>query len=243
MSDDETVPNRPKEKGPNIWLIKSDSTAKRMRLTDNTLRTVIDFETMISRKVDEIKIDDVVKLSVLAPYTINNPRVSLVIFGISLGMIIGSQFTALEAIVLAYMVVTFSVVALVIGRNKNQSQKIARLEMKDGTGATIVYLIEDESEVRSLFSPDIWDDKSGIAPKEPLKKDEENLLEKMHYGMLLMAGSVGIIALMMAIGDGTGISELITIPVNILYLAVLVLTMMFSGISWYKMIRAGRRKN
>lgn len=242
MHDARKVPERPRSTGPALWLIRNDASARRLRLTEGTLRTTIGFDTIISRHVDEIRLSDAIRFEVLAPYSRSTPRLSMIIFGLSLGMILGSQFQPGDALVLAIMTVTFSLVATVVGRQTTASQRIARIEMLDGRAYTVAYQIEDESDIRRLFGDGRWVDANMTQASTPLRPEEERLAEKMRYGTLLMAGSLSIIVLMMVITDGSGLSDSVTIPVNIVYLAVLGFSLMFSAIAWYKMTRAGMRK-
>lgn len=242
MQDAKKVPARPKDTGPPMWLVRNDASARRMRLVEGTLRTTVGLDTVINRHVEEIRIADVLRVEVLAPYSAQSPRLALIIFGLSLGMILGSQFHPAAAIVLALMTVTFSVVATVVGRATSASQKLARIELRDGTTYMIAYPVEDEGDVRRLFGEERWHDSNVIKASVALRPDEERLSERMRYGSLLMAGSACVIVLMMSISDGTGLSEAVTIPVNILYLSVLAISLMFSAVAWYKMTRAGMRK-
>lgn len=242
MANGEKVPERPQSTGPAIWLIRNDASARRLRLVRGELRTTIGFDTIVSRHVDRIVLDDVTRLDVLAPYTAPVPKLALIIVGLSIGMAIGSQFHPGSALILAFVTITFGLVAGLVGSMSSASQRIARLRMRNDTAYTIAYRIEDEDDVRRLLGEERWNDENNEENATPLHPDEERLAERMRYGALLAAGSLCIIALMAVITYDPDLSDMVAIPVNILYLAVLALALMFSGIAWYKMARASIRK-
>ena len=208
-----------------------------MRLVDGRLRTLIGYDTIVSRHVDEIQIQDIVDIEVLAPYSSPAPKVSLLLIGIAFGLLVGSQLPNGTAMVTAIMVAAFGLVAGVIGRSTRTSQKIIRLAMADGTTYILSYQVEDEPEVRKLLGQEVWRDSNNPRYETPLRPEEEELAERMRYGALLSIGSLAIIAMMSAISYHTDLSYVVTIPVNILFLGVLGFTILFCLTAGLKMNR------
>lgn len=242
MQEGKIVPERPASTGPALWIVRNDSSARRLRLQDGELRTVIGFETIVSQRVERIALADVDRVDVLAPYASPTPKLPLIIFGMALGMMLGSQFQPGAAIVIAATAITFAAVAQIVGGMTPASRRIARLKMKGGGDYAVTYRHEDEEDVRRLFGQAQWNDSNVTAMDAPLLPTEVTHAERMRFGTLLAAGACGLIVLMLSITEDSGVSEAVAIPVNILYLAVLGFTLIFSGISWYKLTRAGVRR-
>lgn len=200
-------------------------------------------DTLLTQRVESMSMADVSRVDVLAPYSPSTPKLALIIFGLSLGMIIGSQFQPGAAIVIALMTVTFAVVAHLVGGMTPAGQRLARLEMSGGDPYMISYRVEDEDEVVAMFGAQRWNSANATAMTTPLSRDEKIHTDRMRFGLLLAAGALALIALALAITTDSDVSDAVAIPVNILYLAVLGLTLMFSGLSWYKLTRVGARKH
>lgn len=242
MQEGRIVPERPAATGPTLWIVRNDSSARRLRLQDGELRTVIGFETIVSQKVERIALADVERVDVLAPYASPTPKLPLIIFGIALGMMLGSQFQPGPALVIAATAITFAAVAQIVGGMTPASRRIARLKMTDGSDYAITYRHEDEDDIRRLFGRSQWNDSNMTAMTAPLLPSEVTHAERMRFGTLLAAGACALIVLMLSITEDSGVSEAVAIPVNILYLSVLALTLIFSGVSWYKLTRAGMKR-
>jgi len=224
-------------------MVRNDATARRLRLLDGCLRTTVGLDTLLTQRVDSVSLAGVKRVDVLAPYSPSTPKLALIIFGLSLGMMIGSQFQPGAAIVIAVMTVTFAVVAHLVGGMTPASQRLARLEMDGGDPYMISYRVEDEDEVVALFGSARWNSANATTMTEPLSSDERMHADRMRFGLLLAAGALALIALALAITTDSGVSDAVAIPVNILYLAVLGLTLIFSGLSWYKLTRVGIRRH
>jgi hypothetical protein len=241
MQAGEKVPERPRPDAPAIWLIRNDATARRLRRRDGSLRTIVGYETLLSRRLESIEIAEVTEVEVVAPYAPPRPQLALIIFGLSLGMILGSQFNAASALIIAVTTVTFGIVASIVGRTMTPGHRLARLRT-GGRTQMVSYRLEDEPRIQALFSTANWIDTNTTDDQARLSPEEEKQADKIRIGTTLIASAVALAMLVYAIDTDSDVSDAVAIPVNIFYLAVLGLTLIFAAISWYKMTRLGMRK-
>ena len=241
MQAGDKVPDRPSSDAPALWLIRNDATARRLRRRHGSLRTIVGYDTLLSRRVESIEIPDISQVEVVAPYAPPRPQLALIIFGLSLGMILGSQFNAPSALILAATAVTFGLVVGVVGRTMTPGHRLARLTTPTRTHI-VSYRQEDEQRVKALFSTAQWVDANATDDQAGLSPEEERQAEKIRIGTALMASAAGLAMMVYAIDTDSDVSDAVAMPVNIFYLAVLGLTLISAAISWYKMTRLGMRK-
>lgn len=242
MHAGQKVPQRPEDDAPPLWLIRNDASARRISRSGGSLRTAIGYDTLLTGKVENIEIDEMLEIEVVAPYAPPKPQLALVIVGMSVGMMLGSQFQPPTALILASVIVTFGIVAGIVGLTTMPSQRLMRMKSKDGATYMVTYRTEDEDRVRGLFSHAKWEDGNITDDQASLRPHEERQAERMRIATALIASAVAMAMLVYALDTSEGVSDAVATGVNIFYLAVLVLTLMVAGISWYKMTRLGMKR-
>ena len=242
MHAGQKVPDRPKSDAPSMWLIRNDASARRLQRTGGSLRTVVGYETLLTGKVESIEIEDIAQAEVVAPYAPPKPQLALIIFGMSLGMILGSQFNAPSALILAATTITFGIVAGVVGRSTSPSHRLARLSTREGRTFMVSYRLEDEDRVRTMMPEATWGDGNITDDQAALSPEEEYQAETMRIATALIASAAALAMLVYAIDTESDVSDAVAMPVNIFYLGVLGLTLIFAGLSWYRMTRHRMRK-
>ena len=242
MHAGQKVPERPEDDAPPLWLIRNDASARRLVRSKGSLRTVIGYDTLLSGKVESVELVDMVEAEVVAPYAPPRPQLALIIMGMSLGMILGSQFTPPTALILAMVAVTFGMVAGVVGLTTSPGQRLMRITTRSGATYMVSYRTEDEDRVRRLLGNAVWVDGNITDDQAALRPDEERQAERMRVATALIASAFAMAMLVYALDTDSDVSDAVATGVNIFYLAVLALTLIVAVVAWYKMTRLGMRK-
>lgn len=223
---------------PALWLIRNDASARRLRLDGDTLRTVVGIDTVFTHRVDELRIPDIRRIEMVAPYAPPSPKISLILFGAAIGVVCGTGLAHVQGIIAAIATTAFALVALIMRGATTARQRLLRLEMTDGRTVVLSCDVEGMEEARGLLGEDRWvagvdDDRS-----HSLKPDERYHVERMRIGLVLGGSGAALGMLYLAANPAPGLHYAIAIPTNIFYLATAGIVACVMGLAWWKMVVA-----
>lgn len=221
-----------------LLLVRESKPIRRLRALSKSLRTSINIESLFYNNIENITLNDIEEIKVVAPYFYKSKSYAYFMVGLSFGLYISYFLSKFSLVPFSFVAIIFACVSFMIGSHFDSAMRLAQIKMKDGKHHMIAYKKEEEHQVRCFFKEIRWIDEGSPSEDTRLLKSEIIHLEKIRIGLTIVAGSLSVI-IMTVLSDylPRETPDEIDIPLSIIYITVFTFSILFSIAGFFRLYK------